>query len=388
MKKDEIIKSLNTIIMEAIESRASDIHLNPDQNGGEVKYRIDGKLKKISRFDSVFDFKKHVSRIKEMFHGDMEINLLPQDGKIIIKVNDKQYDLRVSVFPTVDGEKATLRILDKLNITFDYDRIFCLKEDLAEIKNIVSKPNGLVFVSGPTGSGKTTTLYSMVNDFAKRESCMVLSVEDPVEYNLEGVMQSQVDEKIGKTFPAMLRSTLRCDPDVIMAGEIRDEKTLELLIKIAVTGHYVLSALHTADIKGSLSRLMEISSHAYMLSASLLALVNQRLLRKPCKHCSKKYKPSDAEAKSFGVKNKKSLKFVDSVGCEKCHFTGYMGRVAIYEIMTLDKGIKDLIVEGDKKMIDSYIDENVITFSKKIGEYLEKGLTTVSEAGRVLGDVL
>lgn len=225
MVKGDLIMNneINKILFDAVSKNASDIHFNPDRLGVDVKYRMGGVLKKVSRIESIEQYGKYVKTVKSMFHGDLSIDNLPQDGRIIMKIDDRRVDFRVAIFPSLFGEKITFRTLDNLRIKLDFKDIFVLEEDIDKIHEVLKATHGMVLVNGPTGSGKTTTLYSMINHFVKKNESMIISVEDPVEYVLEGVVQSQIDDKVGKTFPAMLRASLRSDPDIVMAGEIRDK---------------------------------------------------------------------------------------------------------------------------------------------------------------------
>ena len=337
-----VVKLVNSIMEQAVRESASDIHIEPFEKVTRVRYRVDGSL-----FDAIdFPRKLHPavsSRIKIMANIDISEKRRPQDGRIMIKALKRNIDLRVSTLPTIYGEKVVLRLLDQTNAMVGLEKLGLDQEDRDMVDDIIGAPYGIILVTGPTGSGKSTTLYSVLERLSKPE-VNIITVEDPVEYTMTGINQIQVNEKAGLTFSEALRSILRQDPDKIMVGEIRDMDTAQLAVRAALTGHLVLSTLHTNDAPSASIRLSEMGIAPFLVSSSLLAVIAQRLTRKLCISCKEEYTVPDAVAADLGLPE--GTRAFRPVGCDQCRSTGYKGRSGIYEIMRVDENIKNLVLEG------------------------------------------
>ena len=364
-----IIKLVNNVFMEAISRKASDIHIEPYEEGLEVRYRIDGILHLVStaprRYQGAI-----VSRIKIMADLDIAERRIPQDGRISLRLEAKNFDIRVATIPTVFGEAVVMRILDKSSVQIQIEDIGFDPEMLEQWKDIVSRPNGVVLVTGPTGSGKTTTLYASLNH-VKSTEVKIITAEDPVEYQLHGIEQVQIDSKVNLTFAATLRSMLRLDPDIIMVGEMRDHETAEIGIQAALTGHLVFSTLHTNDAPTAITRLVEMGIAPYLVASSVIAVLAQRLVRKLCVNCKQEGSNGQWEA----------------VGCSQCENSGYKGRLGIYELMIVNDKIRDLIMlEKDTSVIAKEVREcGMITLSVDGKNKIALGLTSADEVKRVAG---
>lgn len=342
-----IVKLVNGIFVNAIKAGASDIHLEPYENSFRVRYRVDGVMYSVMNIPVKIK-NALTSRVKIMAKLDIAERRLPQDGRIKLKLGKKrEIDFRVSTLPTLFGEKTVLRILDKSNLQVDLTKLGFLREQLDDFMTAIEKPYGMVLVTGPTGSGKTTTLYSALNHLNKPVT-NIMTAEDPVEYNFMGINQVQVKEDIGLTFAASLRSFLRQDPDIIMVGEIRDFETAEIAVKAALTGHLVLSTLHTNDAPGTISRLMNMGIEPFLVSSSVILILAQRLARKICPHCKVEEDISVPALQKIGFSEEeaKTVKCFKGAGCAECNNSGYKGRIALYEVMPVNDDIKDLILEG------------------------------------------
>jgi type IV pilus assembly protein PilB len=328
-------------LLTAVEDGASDIHIEPDRNGTRVRYRIDGVLRELMHPPAGMHAAV-VSRAKVMGKMDVAEKRIPQEGRIRIVAERREIDLRVSSMPTLLGEKMVIRILDKENLSIRLEELGFRPEGLAAFQRILRQPHGIGLVTGPTGSGKTTTLYSAL-DLLRSPELNIITVEDPVEYQLDLINQVQVHEAIGLTFAKILRSVLRQDPDVIMVGEIRDEETARVAVQAALTGHLVLATLHTNDAPGATARLLDMGIEAYLLSGALNGAVAQRLVRTVCDGCATKYYPAEQVLKDAGLADKGGMAFTKGAGCERCHNSGYRGRAGIYEIMEVTDDIRRLI---------------------------------------------
>jgi len=333
-----VVKLVDLIIRQAIDERASDIHIEPFKDKISLRYRIDGKLYEIP------PPAKHlhlplVSRVKILAKLDIAEKRLPQDGGILVRIDERPIDIRVSVIPTIYGEKAVLRILDRGRVKLNLDYMGFDPQQLECVRKAVFSPYGLVFITGPTGSGKTTSLYAILNEI-KSQAKNIITVEDPVEYKMDGINQVQIKPEIGLTFAAALRSFLRQDPDIMLVGEVRDLETAQICIRSSLTGHLVLSTLHTNDAPSAVSRLMDIGIEPYMLAPSLLIVIAQRLIRKLCLDCKEAYEPAAAQLKGAAIKAELIYR---AKGCAKCNNTGYKGRTCIVEVMPVTLEIQDLI---------------------------------------------
>lgn len=388
IKNAPAVKLVDSIIQNAVRSKASDIHIEPFEHRVAVRYRIDGALQK--QFDSPKEpLAGLITRIKIMSNMDIAEKRIPQDGRIFTKVDNENVDLRVSVLPTVNGEKVVIRILDKSAFNVDKSVLGIDDDDLNKINKIINKPHGIVLVTGPTGSGKSTTLYSLLKDLNKEDK-NIITVEDPVEFSMDGINQVNVNAKAGLTFASGLRSILRQDPDIVMLGEIRDTETAEIAVRAAITGHLVLSTIHTNDAPSSVVRLKDMGVAPYLVSSALVGIIAQRLIRKLCVNCKEKYKASDYEKELLGVSKDEDLTLYRKIGCNKCSNTGYKGRVGIYEVMEINREIRDLI-NADKSLeniTNAALRNNMKTLSKSAINVILKGNSTVEELLRVtlLGD--
>jgi len=340
-----IIQKVNAIFTRAVNMRVSDIHYESFKNGMHVRFRVDGKLQLIERINAG-QKASIIARLKLLSSMNIAENRLPQDGRISIKVAGKDIDIRASSIPTADGESFVLRLLGKQAVTYSLEYLDFFEDHVKLLQEIMKKPNGIFLTTGPTGSGKTTTLYSILNEL-NTEDTKVITVEDPVEYELDGISQIQVKSEIDFTFANALRSILRQDPDVIMIGEIRDEETAQIAIQSALTGHLVLSTLHTNSALGAISRLLDIGMEMFLLNSSINAVMAQRLVRKLCPSCKKESQLSDEIKEGLKVDKLLNLYPVDKVtifepnGCEECNFTGYKGRLPVAEIIPFDSRLKD-----------------------------------------------
>jgi len=342
-----IIKLVNGILLRAAKAGVSDVHIEPYEKKFRVRYRLDGVLKTVMGLPLKIR-NAIISRVKIMASLDIAERRLPQDGRIKLKMSrNKVMDFRVSVIPTLFGEKIVLRLLDKSNLQLDMTKLGFDEDQLKDFKDALGKPFGMVLVTGPTGSGKTTTLYSALSDL-NTDSENIMTAEDPVEFNLMGINQVQMKDEIGLNFAAALRSFLRQDPDIIMVGETRDYETAEIGVKAALTGHLVLSTLHTNDAPSTINRLLNMGVEPFLVSSAVILIVAQRLVRKACQNCKKPQKiPVETfVAAGFDPEDAKSIVSYKGEGCDICNQTGYKGRVALYEVMPVKDEIKELILQG------------------------------------------
>ncbi|MFH1857133.1 MAG: ATPase, T2SS/T4P/T4SS family [Candidatus Omnitrophota bacterium] len=382
------IKFVNQILVQSITDRATDIHFEPYENEFKIRYRIDGILYDMAVPATIKHFELSiVSRIKVMANLDIAEKRLPQDGRIKVKVGGKEFDLRVSILPTPLGESVNIRILTRGTILLGMESLGLEKEDCDIINSIIHRPHGIILVTGPTGSGKTTTLYAALNKINSTDK-KILTIEDPIEYQLKGVTQMQVQPKIGFTFATGLRSMLRHDPDVMMVGEIRDLETVELAIRTALTGHLVFSTLHTNDAAGAVTRLLDMGIEPFLVTSSVDCIVAQRLVRIICEFCKEEYVPDKEVIKDLlsdqFVKTKPS-KFYRGKGCAACKFSGYKGRTGIYEILLVDDDMRRLIMERKPSNIikQKAVAKKMKTLRQDGLIKIIKGLTTPEEVLRV-----
>ena len=336
-----VIRFVNAVVHQAVREGASDLHFEPDEANLRIRYRVDGILREAS-IQSKSIHPSVVSRVKIMAQLDISERRLPQDGRARIEISGKEYDMRVSTFPTIHGENVVLRILDKSSALLGTSELGLAPGPLAELSRMIERPNGIVLVTGPTGSGKTTTVYSCIGKINTVERNIV-TLEDPVEYHIPSIRQTQVDPDIGLTFSRGLRALLRQDPDVIMVGEIRDSETAEIAVRSALTGHLVLSTLHTNDAAGALPRLLDMKIEPFLLSSAMLGVVAQRLVRRVCEKCRRRSAPPVEALEELGAGAIKG-EFVVGAGCLACGQTGYRGRMGIFEVLVVTDEIRDLIV--------------------------------------------
>ena len=378
-----VIKIVNLIIMAAIKDEASDIHIEPEEAILKIRIRVDGILHEISSPP------KHlqsaiISRIKIMANLDIAERRMPQDGRFSIKVEGKDVDVRVSCMPTIYGENVVLRLLNVASALLPLKDLGFAAQVLEKYEKLIIRPHGIILVTGPTGSGKTTTLYGSLNKINTVDK-NIITIEDPVEYKLSGIRQIQVNSKVDLTFANGLRSILRQDPDVVMVGEIRDPETAEIAIQAALTGHLVLSTLHTNDAPTALTRLIDMKVEPFLASSSIIGILAQRLVRKICPGCKEKYTPTKEALKDIGLHAGEELDFCKGKGCAKCLNTGYKGRIGIYELLIPDDKIRNAIIskapsEDIKKLA---VSSGMITLMDDGIGKVRQGLTTVEEILRV-----
>jgi type IV pilus assembly protein PilB len=383
-----VIKLVNVILMSAIQKGASDIHIEPYEKELRVRYRVDGILYNI--MSPPMKFRDAItSRIKIMSKLDIAEKRLPQDGRIKIRFQDagatKEIDFRVSCLPTLFGEKIVMRLLDKEKLMLDMTKLGFESESLVKFEAAIQKPWGMVLVTGPTGSGKTNTLYSAISKINTMET-NIMTAEDPVEFNLVGVNQVQVRENIGLNFAAALRSFLRQDPNIILVGEIRDFETAEIAVKAALTGHLVLSTLHTNDAPSTINRLMNMGIEPFLVASSLNLVCAQRLVRRICKNCSAPHPtpPAAMLQAGFSAEDAKAVVPNKGKGCEKCNNSGYKGRVGLYEVMDIAEELRELILVGASslELRRKAVDEGMLTLRASGLRKVKDGVTTIEEVVR------
>jgi len=384
-EKAPIVRAVNSILVQALKRRASDVHLEPEEESLRVRFRIDGVLTEVMRLPRNLRAPV-ISRIKIMGGMNIAERRLPQDGHFSLKIEGREVDVRLSTMPTIFGEKAVMRLLDKehkelklLELGFE-DNVY------KSLKDLLKRPFGMIIVSGPTGSGKTTTLYSILEEI-KSSALNIVTIEDPVEYVLDGINQIQVNPKIGLNFAAGLRSVLRQDPDVIMVGEIRDEETADIAIRAALTGHLVFSTIHTTDAVSGIIRLLDMGIPGYLISASVTAVLSQRLVRKICPRCKEKIEINAGDPIRFllGAEHSSSLTLYRGKGCTFCEGTGYLGRVVLGELFVLGKEERELILKGvsQEELVRRARKKGMMSLREDGIQKILKGITTVEEVQRV-----
>ncbi len=363
-----VVKLLNLILLTAIRAQASDIHFEPFEGDFKVRYRVDGVLYEMESPPQHLSL-PIISRVKVLSNLDISETRLPQDGRILLSIGGKPVDLRVSTLPTVFGESVVMRVLDRSVVKLDLENLGLREEDMKMIMNLIELPHGIIIVTGPTGSGKTTTLYSALN-YANDVRWKIITTEDPVEYDLDGIVQCQVNEDIGVTYSSLLRSILRQDPDTILVGEVRDLETAQIAIEAALTGHLVFSTLHTNDAPSAITRMIDLGAESFLICASVEAIVAQRLVRKVCTGCKTEMVPTEEMLMelSLAPEDVAGKKFCFGTGCDACNKTGYKGRMALMEIMLVTERIKEMILAMAST---EYIREAA----------REQGMRTLREAG-------
>lgn len=378
-----VVKFINALLAEALRENASDIHIETFERQVQIRFRVDGVLREVVSPKKALA-PLIVSRIKVMSKLDIAEKRVPQDGRTSLRIGGRELDIRVSVLPTGDGERVVLRLLDKDATRLDLRHLGMNSNILEKVQKVVKSAHGIFLVTGPTGSGKTTTLYASLSELST-DSQNVMTVEDPIEYNLDNISQTQVNTKTGMSFAKGLRAILRQDPDIVMVGEIRDLETAEIAVQASLTGHLVLSTLHTNTAIGSISRLVDMGLETYLLATSLLGVLAQRLVRVICQHCKEPYQSSEFEAKLIGIPVGSTI--YTSTGCNRCGQSGYAGRTGIYELIILDETLRQMIHDGAS---ETSMQNHVRQFSRSIradgAEKVLAGLTTVSEVVRLTLD--
>ncbi|QDT37942.1 GspE/PulE family protein [Stratiformator vulcanicus] len=379
-----VIRLVNELLVEALNLGASDVHIEPAERGLTVRFRVDGLLRvqsvpaEINHF-----FAAIVTRLKIMAHLNIAEKRLPQDGRIQLRVSGREIDVRVSIIPMIHGEGIVLRLLDKQRMKFDLESAGMQEKDYKTFRELITMPHGIVLVTGPTGSGKTTTLYSALNAIKTPET-KIITVEDPVEYHTQGISQIQVHSRIGLTFAAGLRSILRHDPDVVLIGEVRDSETAQSAIQASLTGHLVFSTLHTNDAPGSFTRLIDMGVEPYLVASTVEGILAQRLLRTLCKHCKQPYVPKEDDIPPEFPEPRPEVLY-RAAGCRECSNTGYRGRTGIHELLKTDAVVRRLCIErADAGQIREYCLRQGMTTLRQSGFYkVADGITSIDEVMRV-----
>lgn len=378
-----VIKLVNLIISEALKKGASDIHINPEKNEIKVRYRVEGLLRRASTIP-VSMGSAVASRVKIMGNMDISETRLPQDGRFTVKAEGREVNVRVSTLPTTYGENIVLRLLDMASgIIYDLPKLGMNQADYASLTRCARKPYGMILSTGPTGSGKSSSLYAILK-MLNREDVNIITLEDPVEYRLPGVRQVQLNVKAGMTFSSGLRSILRQDPDIIMVGEIRDKETAEIAVQAAMTGHLVLSTLHTNDALSAVYRLVDMGVPAYLVTSVLLCTFAQRLVRTVCPHCREEYMPNEAMLRDLGLRPKDGP-FYHGAGCPQCGGTGYSGRTAIFEVLPMTDDFSRMVTKGEsmQAVYRRALEEGLHTMRQDAAQKIRAGVTTCEEALRV-----
>ncbi|WP_422487212.1 GspE/PulE family protein [Gudongella sp. DL1XJH-153] len=377
-----IVRLINSLFDQATRTKASDIHIEPYADEIRVRFRIDGDLREITSLPRA-NLSAIVTRIKIIGKMNIAEKRVPQDGRVETKINDREIDMRISTLPTVYGEKIVIRLLDKTSFNFTKEGLGLSKYNLDMFNSILKSPYGMLLVTGPTGSGKTTTLYTVLRELNQIEK-NIITVEDPVEYRLGGINQVQVNVKSGLTFASGLRSILRQDPDIVMVGEIRDGETAQIAVRAAITGHLVLSTLHTNDSPSTIARLIDMGIEPYIVSSAVVGIVSQRLVKTLCEKCKEPYEANYSEKKMLGLEEDSTMILHKPVGCNACN-AGYSGRAAVHEIMPVNEEIRKLIDSGatTDKIRDKALEEGMTTLFHSALALAESGRTSFEEVMRV-----
>lgn len=383
VKNAPVVKMVDFLFRNSIEMRASDIHIEPFEHEIRIRYRIDGDLRLVNTL-GIESLAPLVARIKILAGLNIAEKRVPQDGRIMMRIGEYDVDLRVSILPVVSGEKIVIRILNRSSYQFGRERLGLSAENIEKLDRILSNPHGIILVTGPTGSGKSTTLYTVLEDL-NTDKVNIVTVEDPVEYTLNGVNQVNVNTKAGLTFASGLRSILRQDPDVVMIGEIRDEETAQIATRAAITGHLVLSTLHTNDAPTTINRLVDMGVESYLVASSITGVIAQRLVKKICPHCKESYEASAHEKNFLCEDPLKPLTLYKGVGCGHCQQTGYIGRTGIYEIMEITKAHREAIAQNKDATVlrEISLQHNMKLLADECKILVMAGITTLEELADV-----
>lgn len=376
-----VIRLVNSVLTQAVREGASDIHLSPEKEYVEIRFRVDGKLHHVPAPPKKM-FLSMVSRLKILANLDISVSRIPQDGRFTVFVNDKEINIRVSTIPTVYGENVVLRLLDTSSGIYSLENLGVCDRDIKTIEQAIKKPYGMILSTGPTGSGKSTSLFSMLKIINSPDT-NIITLEDPVEYRMEHVRQAQLNRKAGMTFASGLRSILRQDPDTIMVGEIRDSETAGVAVQAALTGHMVLSTVHTNDAAGAITRFIDMGIEPFLASSVMLVTIAQRLIRKVCPHCKEAYKPSDEALRFWGLEKAQGVDFVKGKGCFHCKDTGYKGRTGLYEVLQIDDDVREMILTGRSAQEITRtcaLSGQLTTLKMDAAQKVANGITTVEEA--------
>jgi general secretion pathway protein E len=377
-----IIKLINAMLSEAIKENASDIHIETFENVLKIRFRVDGILREVLKPNRKLA-SLLVSRIKVMAKLDIAEKRIPQDGRISLRIGGRAVDVRVSTMPSSHGERVVLRLLDKNAARLDLTDLGMTDENRKKFAELIDKPHGIILVTGPTGSGKSTTLYAGLTQIDCHER-NILTVEDPIEFAIEGIGQTQVNSKVDMTFARGLRAILRQDPDVVMVGEIRDLETAQIAVQASLTGHLVLSTLHTNTACGAITRMEDMGVEPFLLSSSLLGVLAQRLVRTLCPHCKESHLPDDKEQKLLNLSSENQRPIFRAVGCNECSFKGYKGRTGIHELLVVDEKVRELIHNGKgEQIIEKYVRQHTTSIRQDGFNKVLAGITTLEEVLRV-----
>ncbi|MCF8035627.1 MAG: Flp pilus assembly complex ATPase component TadA [Desulfobacteraceae bacterium] len=380
-----VIKLVNSILAQAVGQGASDVHISPEKNRVQVRFRVDGRLREVPAPSKKL-MPALASRIKILSNMDISVTRVPQDGRFTVTMNRREINVRVSCIPTIYGENVVLRLLDMSASTYTLDDLGMNTDDLEKMEDAISKPYGMILSTGPTGSGKSTSLYAILRRI-NRQDINIITLEDPVEYRVPGIRQIQLNTRAGMTFASGLRSMLRQDPDVIMVGEMRDAETARIGVQSAMTGHRVLSTVHTNDAAGAIARLIDMGVEPFLISSTLLISFAQRLMRRVCPNCAEPYTPSQQGLHSLGLEQKTDCSFLHGRGCNRCMNTGYKGRTAVFEVLRVDEAVQDMIM---KRASAAEINRELIrsgklrTLKEDAAQKVCQGQTTVEEAMSVV----
>jgi len=381
-----VIRLVNEILSQAVREGASDVHISPEKNSVQIRLRVDGKLREVPS-PPKFMILPIVSRLKILSNMDISVSRTPQDGRFTAKMNEKEINIRASIIPTIYGENMVLRILDTSAGIYELKELGMSEGEIEKVESTVNKPYGMILSTGPTGSGKTTTLYSILKELNKPD-INIITLEDPVEYRIDKIRQTQLNRKAGMTFANGIRSILRQDPDVIMVGEIRDAETAAIAVQAALTGHKVLSTIHTNDAAGAVTRLIDMNIEPFLISSVLLLSIAQRLIRKVCQYCRESYEPKPEIVKYWGFENNISnAGFFQSKGCFNCMNTGYKGRIGIFEVLVINEMIQEMIIKNKSAQeINRAARQtgNFTTLKEDVAQKIIRGITTVDEAASAI----
>lgn len=383
LKYAPAVRMIDTIISNAVKARASDIHMEPFEKYIKIRYRIDGELQEMFK-SPIGTLPALVTRVKILSNLNIAEKRIPQDGRIITKVDNREVDLRVSLLPTVYGEKVVIRILSRDSCLVDKKKLGMTEDSLLKLERIIKSPYGIILITGPTGSGKSTTLYAILKELNTIQK-NIITIEDPVEYMMDGINQVNVNIKAGLNFATGLRSILRQDPDVIMVGEIRDGETAEIAIRSAITGHLVLSSIHTNDAPSAIVRLTDMGIEPYLVATSISGVISQKLVRKNCHHCVEEYAASEKEKRILGIDKEKELNLYRGKGCTYCGNSGYIGRIGVYEIMEISRELRSSIMinKSTDELRDLAIKNGMKTLKNSCVELVINGITTIDELARI-----
>ena len=378
------IRLVNSIIERAATERASDVHLEPREGDLQVRMRIDGLMRNVLTVPRELQ-SSVISRLKIMGGMNIAERRVPQDGRANVRIKSREIDLRLSTLPTIYGESVVVRLLDKTSALLDPKGIGLYGDNLDKYNKLVNSNSGVLLIAGPTGSGKSSTMYTMIRQL-NTEQVKLITLEDPVEYNIDGVNQVQINEKTGLTFSYGLRSILRQDPDIVAVGEIRDGETAEIAMRAAITGHLVLSTIHTYDALSTIDRLLDVGVEPYLIASGLRGIISQRLVRCICPHCREEYQPSPEDLDSLGFSADSTAKFYHGAGCPLCFHTGYRGRTAVFEILIIDRHLRRAITDGaNREEVRSLLESSTfVPLSTSCIQLVNDGVTTVEEATRTI----